>query len=163
MNTTSAVVQTGSIRFHQQIRSIGRSGRPVVLIATPGVTRAAAAAQARTIASELGLTLFRVDLGKVVSKYIRETEKNLRRLFDQAETGGVVLLFDEADALFGKRTDVKDAHDRYANQEVAYLVSRLNALSDVIALAPSGRVDANLLPSGLPRLVAKATPAVPRK
>jgi vesicle-fusing ATPase len=82
---------------------------------------------AEVIARDLGLDLYRIDLSAVVSKYIGETEKNLRRLFDAAETGGAVLLFDEADALFGKRSDVKDSHDRYANLEVAYLLQRMEA------------------------------------
>jgi len=77
------------------------------------------------IAGELGLDLYRVDLSQVVSKYIGETEKNLGQIFDAAETGGVVLLFDEADALFGKRSEVKDSHDRYANIEVSYLLQRM--------------------------------------
>ena len=82
---------------------------------------------AEVIAADLGLDLYRIDLSAVVSKYIGETEKNLRRLFDAAESGGAVLLFDEADALFGKRSDVKDSHDRYANLEVAYLLQRMES------------------------------------
>ena len=82
---------------------------------------------AEVIAGELGLDLYRIDLSAVVSKYIGETEKNLRRLFDAAEAGGAVLLFDEADALFGKRSEVKDSHDRYANLEVAYLLQRMES------------------------------------
>jgi hypothetical protein len=77
------------------------------------------------IARELGLDLFVIDLSQVVSKYIGETEKHLRRVFDAAERGGAVLLFDEADALFGKRSEVKDSHDRYANIEVSYLLMRM--------------------------------------
>jgi len=77
------------------------------------------------LARELELDLFRIDLSQVVSKYIGETEKNLRRVFDAAEAAGAVLLFDEADALFGKRTEVKDSHDRYANLEVSYLLQRM--------------------------------------
>lgn len=69
--------------------------------------------------------MFRIDLSRVVSKYIGETEKNLSRLFDKAEDKSWVLFFDEADALFGKRTDIRDAHDKYANQEVAYLLQRI--------------------------------------
>jgi hypothetical protein len=80
---------------------------------------------AEVIAAELGLDLYRIELSAVVSKYIGETEKNLRRVFDAAETGGAVLLFDEADALFGRRGEVKDSHDRYANLEVAYLLQRM--------------------------------------
>lgn len=80
---------------------------------------------AEVLAHELQLDLYRVDLSSVVSKYIGETEKNLRRVFDAAEDGGVILLFDEADALFGKRSEVKDSRDRYANIEVSYLLQRM--------------------------------------
>lgn len=79
------------------------------------------------LANELHLDLFRIDLSQVVSKYIGETEKNLRRVFDAAEGGAAILLFDEADALFGKRSEVKDSHDRYANIEVGYLLQRMEA------------------------------------
>jgi hypothetical protein len=82
---------------------------------------------AEVLAHELRLDLYRIDLSAVVSKYIGETEKNLRRVFDAAETGGAILLFDEADALFGKRSDVKDSHDRYANIEVSYLLQRMES------------------------------------
>jgi hypothetical protein len=80
---------------------------------------------AEVIANTLRLDLYRIDLSAVVSKYIGETEKNLRRIFDAAEDCGAILLFDEADALFGKRSDVKDSHDRYANLEVSYLLQRM--------------------------------------
>jgi hypothetical protein len=80
---------------------------------------------AEVLAGELRLDLYRIDLSSVVSKYIGETEKNLRRVFDAAEAGGAILLFDEADALFGKRSEVKDSHDRYANIEVSYLLQRM--------------------------------------
>jgi SpoVK/Ycf46/Vps4 family AAA+-type ATPase len=82
---------------------------------------------AEVLADELRLDLYRIDLSQVVSKYIGETEKNLRRVFDAAEGGAAVLLFDEADALFGKRTEVRDSHDRYANIEVSYLLQRMEA------------------------------------
>ncbi len=82
---------------------------------------------AEVLANELRLDLYRVDLSQVVSKYIGETEKNLRRVFDAAEEGGAVLLFDEADALFGRRSEVKDSHDRYANVEVGYLLQKMEA------------------------------------
>ncbi|CDR15919.1 ATP-binding protein [Streptomyces iranensis] len=82
---------------------------------------------AEVMANELGLDLFIIDLSQVVSKYIGETEKNLRKVFDAAERGGALLLFDEADALFGKRSEVKDSHDRYANLEVSYLLMRMEA------------------------------------
>ncbi|MBV9368745.1 MAG: ATP-binding protein [Frankiales bacterium] len=80
---------------------------------------------ATEVAARAGLDLYRVDLSLVVSKYVGETEKNLRRVFAGADQGGALLLFDEADALFGKRTDTKDGHDRYANLEVAYLLQRM--------------------------------------
>jgi len=82
---------------------------------------------AEVLAGDLRLDLYRIDLSAVVSKYIGETEKNLRRVFDAAEEGGAILLFDEADALFGKRSEVKDSHDRYANIEVSYLLQRMEA------------------------------------
>jgi AAA+ superfamily predicted ATPase len=82
---------------------------------------------AEVLARELQLDLYRIDLSAVVSKYIGETEKNLRRVFDVAEESGAILLFDEADALFGKRSEVKDSHDRYANIEVSYLLQRMES------------------------------------
>lgn len=82
---------------------------------------------AEVLANELNLDLYRIDLSAVVSKYIGETERNLRRLFDAADESGAILLFDEADALFGKRSEVKDSHDRYANIEVSYLLQRMEA------------------------------------
>ncbi len=82
---------------------------------------------AEVLANELELDLYCIDLSQVVSKYIGETEKNLGRVFDAAEAGGTILLFDEADALFGKRSEVKDSHDRYANIEVSYLLQRMEA------------------------------------
>jgi hypothetical protein len=82
---------------------------------------------AEVLANALRLDLYRIDLSTVVSKYIGETEKNLRRVFDAAESGGAILLFDEADALFGRRSEVKDSHDRYANIEVSYLLQRMEA------------------------------------
>jgi SpoVK/Ycf46/Vps4 family AAA+-type ATPase len=82
---------------------------------------------AEVIANALALDLYMVDLSQVVSKYIGETEKNLGRIFDAAEAGGAVLLLDEADALCGKRSEVKDSHDRYANIEVSYLLQRMEA------------------------------------
>ncbi|MGY6275618.1 ATP-binding protein [Methylomonas sp. MgM2] len=83
--------------------------------------------------------VFRIDLSRVVSKYIGETEKNLSRLFDKAENKNWILFFDEADALFGKRTDIRDAHDKYANQEVAYLLQRIEAYNGLVILASNQR------------------------
>jgi ATP-dependent 26S proteasome regulatory subunit len=90
---------------------------------------------AEGIANQLQLDLYRIDLSAVVSKYIGETEKNLRRLFDAAEDGGAILFFDEADALFGKRSEVKDSHDRYANIEINYLLQRIEAYRGLAILA----------------------------
>jgi SpoVK/Ycf46/Vps4 family AAA+-type ATPase len=89
---------------------------------------------AEVIARRLGFDLIRVDLSQVVSKYIGETEKNLSRIFDAADRGGCVLLFDEADALFGKRSEVRDSHDRYANIEVGYLLQRIEAFRGLAIL-----------------------------
>jgi hypothetical protein len=99
---------------------------------------------AEVIANELRLALYRIDLSAVVSKYIGETEKNLRRVFDAAEGGGAILFFDEADALFGKRSEVKDSHDRYANIEINYLLQRMEGYRGVAILATNmkGALDA---------------------
>jgi ATPase family associated with various cellular activities (AAA) len=90
---------------------------------------------AEVLANHLRLNLYRIDLSAVVSKYIGETEKNLRRLFDAAEDGGAILFFDEADALFGKRSEVKDSHDRFANIEINYLLQRMEAYRGLAILA----------------------------
>ena len=94
---------------------------------------------AEVIAAELGLDLYLIDLSAVVSKYIGETEKNLRAVFDSADKGGAVLLFDEADALFGKRTEVRDSHDRYANIEVSYLLQRMESYRGLAVLTTNLR------------------------
>ena len=90
---------------------------------------------AEVIANALELDLYRIDLSSVVSKYIGETEKNLRKLFDTAEDSGAILFFDEADALFGKRSEVKDSHDRYANIEINYLLQRMESYRGLAILA----------------------------
>jgi len=94
---------------------------------------------AEVLANELHLDLYRIDLASVVSKYIGETEKNLKRVFDAAEESGAILLFDEADALFGKRSEVKDSHDRYANIEVSYLLQRMDAYSGLAILTTNNK------------------------
>jgi hypothetical protein len=96
---------------------------------------------AEVLARELDLDLYRIDLAATVSKYIGETEKNLRRVFDAAEASGAVLLFDEADALFGKRGEVKDGHDRYANLEVAYLLQRMESYRGLAILTTNLRAN----------------------
>ena len=105
---------------------------------------------AEVLANHLRLNLHRIDLSAVVSKYIGETEKNLRRLFDAAEDGGVILFFDEADALFGKRSEVKDSHDRYANIEINYLLQRMEAYRGLAILATN--MKSSLDPAFLRRL-----------
>lgn len=104
-----------------------------------GVSGTGKTMAAEVLANELNLDLYRIDLSQVVSKYIGETEKNLRRVFDAAEEGGALLLFDEADALFGKRTEVKDSHDRYANIEVSYLLQRMESYRGLAILTTNMR------------------------
>ncbi|MFC3677424.1 ATP-binding protein [Ferrovibrio xuzhouensis] len=119
-----------------------------VLFAGPSGTGKSMAAEA--IATALRLDLCRIDLSAVVSKYIGETEKNLRHVFDAAEASGAVLLFDEADALFGKRSEVRDSHDRHANIEVGYLLQRVEAYRGVAVLTTNLR--SSLDPAFLRRL-----------
>jgi hypothetical protein len=107
------------------------------LFAGPSGTGKTMAAEA--IAHELDLDLYRVDLSQVVNKYLGETEKNLGRIFDAADQGGAILLFDEADTLFGKRTEVRDSHDRYANLEVGYLLQRMEAYRGLAILTTNHR------------------------
>ena len=89
---------------------------------------------AKAIANRLGLDFYRIELSAVVSKYIGETEKNLQRIFTAAASGGAILLFDEADALFGKRTEVKDSHYSHANMEVGYLLQQMEAYQGLAIL-----------------------------
>jgi hypothetical protein len=120
----------------------GRRGAGTsALFAGPSGTGKTMAAE--VLAAELDVDLYRVDLAGVVSKYIGETEKNLRRVFDAAEESGAVLFFDEADALFGKRSEVKDSHDRYANVEVSYLLQRMESYRGLAILASNlkGSID----------------------
>ena len=123
-------------RVHQEWGYARRMNRGLGLSALfAGESGTGKTMAAEVIANELKLALYRIDLSAVVSKYIGETEKNLRRLFDAAEQGGAILLFDEADALFGKRSEVKDSHDRYANIEINYLLQRMEAFSGLAILA----------------------------
>ena len=96
---------------------------------------------ATLLGKHTGKDVFRIDLSRVVSKYIGETEKNLSRLFDKAENKNWILFFDEADALFGKRTDIRDAHDKFANQEVAYLLQRIEGFNGLVILASNQRAN----------------------
>jgi hypothetical protein len=138
-------------------------GISVLLSGPSGVGKTMAA---EVVANDLNLDLYRIDLSRLVSKYIGETEKNLRAVFDAAEASGAVLLFDEADALFGKRSEVKDSHDRYANIEVSYLLQRMEGYSGLAILATNmkGHLDAAFPDASARRLIwQKAFPdAMPR-
>jgi SpoVK/Ycf46/Vps4 family AAA+-type ATPase len=103
---------------------------------SPGTGKTMAA---EVIAQELQLDLYKIDLSQVVSKYIGETEKNLDGIFTAAENANAILLFDEADALFGKRSEVKDAHDRYANIEVGYLLQKMEEYEGIAILTTNFR------------------------
>jgi len=113
--------------------------RKSVRVLFTGKNRMSALVAVQTLARDLGKDLYRVDLSAVVSKYIGETEKNLRRVFDAAKKGGAVLFFDEADALFGKRTNVKDGHDRYTNIEIDYLLENIEDYAGLAILAIGNR------------------------
>lgn len=114
------------------------SGLTALFAGPPGTGKTMCA---EVIAAALQLPLYRIDLSQVVNKYIGETEKNLRRLFDAAEASDVMLFFDEADSLFGRRTEVKDAHDRYANLEVSYLLERMERFKGLAILATNRKKD----------------------
>jgi SpoVK/Ycf46/Vps4 family AAA+-type ATPase len=107
-------------------------GLSMLFSGSPGTGKTLAA---QVIASELQLDLYKIDLSGVVSKYIGETEKNLAKIFQEAETSNAILFFDEADALFGKRTEVSDAHDRYANIETSYLLQKMEEYEGVVIMA----------------------------
>jgi SpoVK/Ycf46/Vps4 family AAA+-type ATPase len=117
-----------------------RGGITALFAGQPGTGKTMAA---EIVAGELGLDLYRIDLSAVVSKYIGETEKNLEKIFRAADQGEAVLLFDEADAIFGKRSEVRDARDRYANVEVAYLLQRLENYDGLAVLTTNlrGNID----------------------
>ena len=117
---------------------IASRGVTVLFAGEPGTGKTMAA---EVIAGELGLDLYKIDLSTVVSKYIGETEKNLERIFQEATTSNAILFFDEADALFGKRSEVRDSHDRYANIEISYLLQRMEAYDGVTILATNMRAN----------------------
>jgi SpoVK/Ycf46/Vps4 family AAA+-type ATPase len=113
-----------------------KSGHRALFYGPPGTGKTLTAS---LLGKYTGKDVFRIDLSRVVSKYIGETEKNLSKLFDKAEHKNWILFFDEADALFGKRTDIRDAHDKYANQEVAYLLQRIEGYNGLVILATNQR------------------------
>ncbi len=114
------------------------SGVTVLFSGPPGTGKTMAA---EVIAAELELDLYKIDLSTVINKYIGETEKNLGRIFDEAASSNAILFFDEADAIFGKRSEVKDSHDRYANIEISYLLQRMEAYDGVTILATNLRAN----------------------
>ncbi len=134
-----AMRNLGRVHHHWGTAKAWNDGGLAALFAGPPGTGKTMAAEA--IATELDLPMYRIDLSQVVNKYIGETEKNLKRLFDAADAAEVILFFDEADALFGKRTEVKDAHDRYANLEISYLLERMERFKGLAILATNRRKD----------------------
>ena len=120
----------GTWGFERRL-SLGK-GLNILFSGPPGSGKTMAA---EVIAHELKLEIYKIDVSQVVSKYIGETEKNLSRIFSEAETSNAILFFDEADALFGKRSEVKDAHDRYANVEISYLLQKMEEYNGVVVLA----------------------------
>ncbi len=114
------------------------AGVTVLFAGSPGTGKTMGA---ELVASELKLDLYKIDLSTVISKYIGETEKNLEKIFQEAERSNAILFFDEADAIFGKRSEVRDAHDRYANIEVSYLLQRMEAYDGVTILATNLRAN----------------------
>jgi SpoVK/Ycf46/Vps4 family AAA+-type ATPase len=113
--------------------------RPLVVLA--GADRGSRKLAAEAIASEVGLAPYDVDLAAVVNKYLGETEKNLRRLFDAADGEGVLLFFEEAEALFGDRTDIRDSHDRYANLETDFLLECIESFPGLVVLSSNRKED----------------------
>jgi len=139
------------------LASDARAGaRGAVLLA--GAAGGAGARAAETLAADLRTTVYRIDLGATVSKYIGETEKHLDAVFTEAERAAAVLLLDEADALFGKRTGVKDAHDRYANLEVGYLLDRIEAYNGLALLATNAGTNIDPVYRGRIRRVIDLVP-----
>ena len=138
LHAVAAQVRHRARVFHAWgLSAHGHRGGTSAIFSGPSGTGKTMAAE--VLATDLGLDLYRIDLSSVVSKYIGETEKNLRRVFDAAEESGAILLFDEADALFGKRTEVKDSHDRHANIEVSYLLQRMEVYQGLAILTTNLR------------------------
>lgn len=134
-----AWIQHGNTLLHEL--GLGRKLRPGFRSLFHGQAGTGKTATAATLGKVTGLDVYRIDLSAVISKYIGETEKNLEKVFRKAEHGEWILFFDEADALFGKRTSIGDAHDRYANQEISYLLQRLEDYPGVVILASNFRAN----------------------
>jgi SpoVK/Ycf46/Vps4 family AAA+-type ATPase len=125
--------------IHKMIRTVKSTTTSTFVFTGKSAEEKYKAAEA--VAASAGKRLMRVDLSQVVSKYISETVKNLDKIFARAEKSGTVLLFDEADALFGKRTGIGDAHDKYANAEASYLLQRAEQFSGVIIYAATSKTN----------------------
>jgi hypothetical protein len=119
-------------------RAWNEGGISVLFSGPPGTGKTMAA---EVLADTLKLPMFRIDLSQIVNKYIGETEKNLKKIFDAAEVCDLILFFDEADSLFGRRSEVKDAHDRYANLEISYLLERMERFKGLAVLATNRKKD----------------------
>jgi AAA+ superfamily predicted ATPase len=151
------------VRYNETLRDewgMGKRVKPgyrALFYGPPGTGKTLTAT---LLGKSTGRPVFRIDLSRVVSKFIGETEKNLARLFDKAEHKEWILFFDEADALFGKRTDIRDAHDKYANQEVAYLLQRIEGYAGLVILATNQR--ANVDDAFLRRFQAALSFPLPR-
>lgn len=150
--THQRLLELASHIKHEETKSesIGHSANPGVIVLFAGDSGSGKTMAATVLAKHLELELYRIDLNNIVSKYIGETEKNLRRLFEVAENGSAILFFDEADALFGKRSEVKDSHDRYANVEIDYLLQCIESFQGLIIL--SSKMKNNIDPAFLRRL-----------
>jgi hypothetical protein len=127
------------VHYEWGTAKVWNEGGLAVLFAGPPGTGKTMGAE--ILAEELNMPMYRVDLSQVVNKYIGETEKNLKKLFDAADIADLILFFDEADALFGKRSEVKDAHDRYANLEISYLLERMERFKGLAILATNRKSD----------------------
>jgi SpoVK/Ycf46/Vps4 family AAA+-type ATPase len=144
-----------SVRLRSVVHSAWRFDRKVgkhsgISVLFSGSSGTGKTMSASVLARELNLDLYKIDLSTVVSKYIGDTEKNLNRIFDEAEYSSAILFFDEADALFGKRSEVKDAHDRYSNIEVAFLLQRVEQFSGLAILATN--ISRNIDPAFIRRM-----------
>jgi len=130
--------------FHNELKKIVKKSYRVLFIGPPGKGKTLSAA---LIGKEFNKPVYKIDLTKVISKYIGETEKNLEAIFANAENKDWILFFDEADALFGKRTNIKDAHDRYSNAEVSYLLQCMknyNGLT-ILSINVKGTIDKDFI------------------
>ncbi len=138
--TKTAVKKTAGKNKARSVRRAKKSKTTsAAVLVLSGSTALRRRKAAETLAETLKVDLFRVDLSAVVSQYLGETEQNLNDVFDKAEASGAILFFDEADALFGTGSKVKDAHDRYANAETAHFLQRIESYNGIIILTTNGK------------------------